>query len=157
MAETETIKKEPKKEPKKEKDYIIIHSYPETIFFYPSMIFAFILSILIWVTQDIFLLPISPEILNALGTLFFAVFAFNFIIIAFDFGLGKTAIISLLVILAIIIFFALRVVFESIRQLTAIIQIPAISASAQFYFCFAVLIFIHLIKNRIKGCRGWTD
>ena len=137
----ETTKKE-KKKPKKEKDYIIIRSYPETIFFYPSMIVAFI----VFLVELLFIPNLEPAdaaaMSNSLGTFFFAVFAFNFIIVAFDFGLGKTAIIAFGVIILVLAFLLLK---TQIPELDLGIEWPAINASKEFYFFFTVLVFVHLV------------
>jgi len=125
--------------PLKEKDYIVIRSYPETLFFYPSMIVAFILFILLAFVPDI---ADDPDMINALGTFFFAVFAFNFIIVAFDFGVGKTALIAAGVIILVLIWFLLR---TYIPELDFGLTLPKINASPEFYFFFAGLIFVHLI------------
>ncbi|MFW9906131.1 MAG: hypothetical protein ACFFFH_17560 [Candidatus Thorarchaeota archaeon] len=129
----------------KEKEYIIVRSYPETIFFYPSMIVAFIIFILELLvlpgieTAD----PAQAAVLrSALGTFFFAVFAFNFLIVAFDFGLGKTALIAFGVIIIVLIYLLLR---TQIPELSFGFDWPEITASKEFYFFFAALIFVHLI------------
>ncbi|MFX0171961.1 MAG: hypothetical protein ACFE9L_08580 [Candidatus Hodarchaeota archaeon] len=134
----ETSKKKTSK-PRKEKDYLIVRSYPETLFFYPSMIVAFIIFILQTFVPEI---ADDPVMLNALGTFFFAVFAFNFIIVAFDFGVGKTALIAAGVIILVLIWALLR---TYIPGLDFGLTLPAINASMEFYFFFAGLIFVHLI------------
>ncbi|MFX0184025.1 MAG: hypothetical protein ACFE95_13160 [Candidatus Hodarchaeota archaeon] len=135
---TETSKMKTTK-PQKEKDYIIVRSYPETLFFYPSMIVSFIIFILLAFVPDI---ADDQTMVNALGTFFFAVFAFNFIIVAFDFGAGKTALIAAGVIIIVLIWFLLR---TYIPELEFGLTLPAINASEEFYFFFAGLIFVHLI------------
>ncbi|MHA2244669.1 MAG: hypothetical protein ACXADY_06835 [Candidatus Hodarchaeales archaeon] len=137
------ITKKEKKVPKKEKDYIIIRSYPETIFFYPSMIVAvivFLIQLLIVPDLDA---AQATTLSNGLGTFFFAVFAFNFIIVAFDFGVGKTALIAF----GVIIIVLLVIIFQ--EQIESVVSIgfewPAINASNEFYFFFAVLVFFHLV------------
>jgi hypothetical protein len=136
MAEVSNTKKG---ELKKEKDYIIVRSYPETLFFYPSMIVAFIVFAILTVNPTV---AGTPEA-NALGTFFFAVFAFNFIIVAFDFGVGKTALIAAGVIILILIYFLLRTYFPDLLSFG--FEWPEITASEEFYFFFSVLIFVHLI------------
>ncbi len=133
MVESSNMKKQ---QHKKEKDYIIVRSYPETLFFYPSMIVAFI----IFLIQTFFPSGLVNE--NALGTFFFAVFAFNFIIVAFDFGVGKTALIAAGVIIIILIWTLLRTQFP---ELDFGLTLPSINASSEFYFFFTILIFLHLI------------
>jgi len=142
MMETTKTKEET---PKKTKEYIIVRSYPETIFFYPSMIVAFIIFLLEFLvlpgieTAD----PAQAAVLrSALGTFFFAVFTFNFFIVAFDFGLGKTALIAFAVIIIVLIYLLLR---TQIPELSFGLDWPEITASMEFYFFFAVLVFIHLI------------
>jgi len=130
--------KEAKKQPPKPKDYIIVRGYPETLFFYPSMIVSFIA----------FLVAILPPFdtnteFNALiGTLFFAVFAFNFIIVAFDFGVGKTAIIAF----GVIILVLASIILQDVLNLEmGGFSIPEITASKEFYFFFSLLVGLHLI------------
>jgi len=131
--------------PKTKKDYIIVRAYPETLFFYPSMIVAFIIFLL-----ELLVLPgiesadpVQAEVLRSgLGTFFFAVFAFNFIIVAFDFGLGKTALIAFGVIILVLVYLLLK---DQIPGLDLGLEWPAITASMEFYFFFAALVFIHLI------------
>jgi len=125
--------------PRKEKDYIIVRSYPETLFFYPSMIVAFIIFILQAFVPEI---ADDPAMINVLGTFFFAVFAFNFLIVAFDFGVGKTALIAAGVIILVLIWVLLQ---TYIPELKFGLTLPAINASEEFYFFFAGLIFVHLI------------
>jgi hypothetical protein len=127
---------------KKEKDYIIVRSYPETIFFYPSMIVAFI----VFVIQLVVIpgLPAAEQtaLTDGMGMFFFAVFAFNFLIVAFDFGVGKTALIAAAVIILVLIYVLLG---TYIPELTFGFDWPKINASSEFYFFFSVLVFIHLI------------
>ena len=120
-----------------QKDYIIIRSYPETLFFYPSMIVAFIL----WLMEIFLSGAMDDNMRNTLGTFFFAVFAFNFLIIAFDFGVGKSAMIVLAFIVMVLVFILLE---QSLGILPPNLTMPAISASPDFYFFFSVLVFIHL-------------
>ncbi|MHA2226341.1 MAG: hypothetical protein ACXAC8_14120 [Candidatus Hodarchaeales archaeon] len=133
MAEIPTKKE--KITPKK-KETIIVRGYPETLFFYPSMIVAFIVFLL-----QLLLIPANDPLRNILGTFFFAVFAFNFIIVAFDFGVGKTALIVATVIIVILGYLLLK----DPLQLNFGIPWPEISASTEFYFFFTALVFIHLI------------
>ncbi|MHA1974157.1 MAG: hypothetical protein ACTSW1_14255 [Candidatus Hodarchaeales archaeon] len=116
-------------------DYIIIRSYPETLFFYPSMFVAFFAYLVQSFTND-------PNIEAAMGTIFFTVFAFNFIVVAFDFGVGKTALIATSVIIFVLIYMLLR---TQIPELDFGFSWPEIAASKEFYFYFALLIFLHLI------------
>ncbi|UCE13719.1 MAG: hypothetical protein JSV04_00755 [Candidatus Heimdallarchaeota archaeon] len=133
--------------PKKEKDYIKVRGYPETLFFYPSMLVAFIVFMIYFFADALadmgFILDDSMK--SALGTFFFAVFAFNFIIVAFDFGLGKTALIAAIVIIAILIYLLLRTQEAFQETLSLGFDWPEITASMEFYFFFAALVFIHLI------------
>jgi len=121
-------------------DYIIIRSYPETIFFYPSMIVAFFAFLVQLLLPEFF--GTEAETQAILGTIFFTVFAFNFIIVAFDFGVGKTALIATSVIILVLIYMLLRTQFP---QLEFGLDWPNITASIEFYFFFALLIFLHLI------------
>ncbi|MFX0015412.1 MAG: hypothetical protein ACFFB2_12735 [Promethearchaeota archaeon] len=134
----ETTKTEEEKSMKR-KEYIIVRSYPETLFFYPSMIVAFIIVLISLLSPNL----MEDEMMaSALGTFFFAVFAFNFIIVAFDFGLGKTALIAFGVIIIVLIYLLLR---TQLPDLSLGLEWPAITASLEFYFFFALLVFIHLI------------
>lgn len=131
--------------PKKERDYIKVRSYPETLFFYPSMLVAFIIFLIYLFADalaDMGFLVLDESMKSALGTFFFAVFAFNFIIVAFDFGLGKTALIAAGVIIVILIYLLLR---TQIQELSFGFEWPEITASMEFYFFFATLVFVHLV------------
>ena len=148
MMETTKTKEEKPKEEKKKKEYIIVRSYPETLFFYPSMIVAFIV-FLIHLLEDLLVndlgltfLTLDETMKSALGTFFFAVFAFNFFIVAFDFGLGKTALIAFTVIIIILIYLLLR---TQIPELSFGLEWPEITASMEFYFFFTILVFVHLV------------
>lgn len=132
-------KKEKKTKPPKKKEYIIIRGYPETLFFYPSMIIGFIAFIIEMLMRD----NPDPEMSKFIGTFFFAVFAFNFIIVAFDFGVGKTALIASSIIIAILAFIILQDQMD--LDLGINFSLPNISATVDFYFFFTVLVFIHLI------------
>ena len=128
-----TAPEKAKSKTKKKKDYIIIRSYPETLFFYPSMLVAII---------GFFIQSLNPSLANELGTFFFAVFAFNFIIVAFDFGIGKTALIAFGVIIIILVLILLQ------EQLGAALNFsitPNISVSNDFYFFFSLLMIVHFI------------
>jgi hypothetical protein len=129
---TATEKAKPKT--KKTKDYIIIRSYPETIFFYPSMLVAII---------GFFIQSLNPSLANELGTFFFAVFAFNFIIVAFDFGIGKTALIAFGVIIFVLILILLQQQLGDAFNIT--FTLPSINVSNDFYFFFSLLMIAHFI------------
>ncbi len=126
------VTKQAKTKTKTSKDFIIIRSYPETLFFYPSMLVA-MLSFLIQ--------SANPSLENELGTFFFAVFAFNFIIVAFDFGIGKTAIIAFGVIIIVLIAILLQDQLGTALNLT----LPNINVSNDFYFFFSLLMIVHFI------------
>lgn len=129
--------KEKKATPPKQKDYIIIRGYPETLFFYPSMIVGFIAFLIELLMQP------DTEMRNFIGTFFFAVFAFNFIVVAFDFGVGKTALIAFGIIIVVLAFIIIQDQFDIFTDLG--FSLPNINASMEFYFFFTVLVFIHLI------------
>lgn len=126
------VTKKAKTKTKTSKDFIIIRSYPETLFFYPSMLVAIL---------SFFIQSANPSLANELGTFFFAVFAFNFIIVAFDFGIGKTAIIAFGVIILVLISILLQEQLGSALNLT----LPNINVSNDFYFFFSILMFAHFI------------
>jgi hypothetical protein len=148
MMETTKPKEEKPKKVKKEKEYIVVRSYPETLFFYPSMIIAFIIFLIHllenFLVNDLGLtfLALDDNLKSALGTFFFAVFAFNFLIVAFDFGLGKTALIAFGVIIVVLVYLLLK---DQIPGLDFGFDWPNITASLEFYFFFAILIFVHLV------------
>ena len=125
-----TEKAKSKKKPKK--DYTIVRSYPETLFFYPSMIVG-ILSFL--------LQSVNPDLNNILGTFFFAVFAFNFMVVAFDFGLGKTALIAFGVIILVLVVVLFQEQLGDLLSFT----LPGINMSNDFYFFFSLLMIAHFI------------
>lgn len=134
--------KEINKTPPKKRDYIIIRSYPETLFFYPSMIVGFIAFLV-----ELTIVPglnqaDATSMSNFIGTFFFAVFAFNFIIVAFDFGVGKTALIAAGVIIIVLAFIILQ---EQLGIEQFGFDLPDITASIEFYFFFTVLVFLHLV------------
>ncbi|MHA1945127.1 MAG: hypothetical protein ACXAC6_05200 [Candidatus Hodarchaeales archaeon] len=126
------VTKKAKTKTKTSKDFIIIRSYPETLFFYPSMLVAIL---------SFFIQSANPSLANELGTFFFAVFAFNFIIVAFDFGIGKTAIIAFGVIILVLIAILLQEQLGTALNLT----LPNINVSNDFYFFFSLLMFAHFI------------
>ena len=126
------VTKKAKTKTKTSKDFIIIRSYPETLFFYPSMLVAIL---------SFFIQSANPSLANELGTFFFAVFAFNFIIVAFDFGIGKTAIIAFGVIILVLISILLQEQLGSALNLT----LPNINVSNDFYFFFTILMIVHFI------------
>ncbi|MFW9855573.1 MAG: hypothetical protein ACFFFG_10955 [Candidatus Thorarchaeota archaeon] len=130
--------KKAKSSPPAKKDYIVVRSYPETLFFYPSMIVGF----LVWFVEFFLSGALDDATRNTLGTFFFAVFAFNFLIIAFDFGVGKSAVIVLAIIVVVLVFILLE---ETLGILPPTLTVPAITASAEFYLFFSLLIFLHLI------------
>lgn len=130
--------KEAKKQPPKPKDYIIIRGYPETLFFYPSMI----ISVIAFIIAAIPPFEDNMELNALIGTLFFAVFAFNFIIVAFDFGVGKTAIIAFGVIIIVLAFIILQ---DMLDLDFGGFSVPEITASKEFYFFFAILVGLHLV------------
>ena len=133
------VTKKAKTKSKTNKDYILVRSYPETIFFYPSMLVAMLSFFIQYLSTDS-ATGISP-IANELGTFFFAVFAFNFIIVAFDFGIGKTAIIAFGVIIIVLIAILLQEQLGAALNLT----LPKINVSNDFYFFFSLLMIGHFI------------
>jgi len=135
-----TAPEKAKTKTKKQKDYIIIRSYPETLFFYPSMLVAIVSFFIQFLTTDA-TTGISP-LANELGTFFFAVFAFNFIIVAFDFGIGKTALIAFGVIIIVLVVILLQEQLGEVLQFTIT---PNINVSNDFYFFFSVLMIVHFI------------
>ncbi|MHA2388303.1 MAG: hypothetical protein ACXACW_06230 [Candidatus Hodarchaeales archaeon] len=124
---------------KPEKQYIIIRSYPETLFFYPSMIVGIIVFLIQFLAGN----SLDTAVANQWGTFFFAVFAFNFLIVAFDFGIGKTALIAA----GFIILILIVVLFQ--EQLGAFLNIswttPNINMSTEFYLFFDLLMIAHFI------------
>ncbi|MHA2307330.1 MAG: hypothetical protein ACXACU_18270 [Candidatus Hodarchaeales archaeon] len=135
--------KKKKTTPPKQKDYIIIRGYPETLFFYPSMIVGFIAFIIELLIVPGLSAADQAPMRNFIGTFFFAIFAFNFIVVAFDFGVGKTALIAASVIIIILAFIILQDQLDIDFGIG--FALPKINASIEFYFFFAVLVFIHLI------------
>jgi len=130
---------EKKTKTKQEKKYIIIRSYPETLFFYPS----FIVGIIVFLIQFLAGSSLDPEVANQWGTFFFAVFAFNFLIVAFDFGLGKTALIAAGFIILILIVVLLQQQLGDMLNLT--FATPEINMSTDFYLFFDLLMVAHFI------------
>ncbi len=129
-----TASEKAKSKTKKKKDYILVRSYPETLFFYPSMFVAIF---------SFFIQSVNPSLANELGTFFFAVFAFNFIIVAFDFGIGKTALIAFGVIILVLIVILLQEQLGGLMNFS--ITLPDIYVSDAFYFVFSVLMIVHFI------------
>ena len=125
------VSKQKQTKPKKKKDYIIIRSYPETLFFYPSMIVAIL---------GYFIQSVNPSLNNEIGTFFFAVFAFNFLIVAFDFGLGKTALIAFGVIIVFLVFLLIQ---PQLGEFSLIL--PSINMSDEFYLFFSLLMVVHFV------------
>ncbi|MHA1978404.1 MAG: hypothetical protein ACW98F_09995 [Candidatus Hodarchaeales archaeon] len=130
---------EKKSQAKQEKKYLIVRSYPETIFFYPSMIVGIIIFFIQFLAGN----NLTTEVQSQWGTFFFAVFAFNFLIVAFDFGLGKTALIAagfIILILAVVLF------QEQIKELLTLDwSTPDITMSTGFYLFFDILLIAHFI------------
>lgn len=144
ILQMEEITKTQEQKPKKEKEYMRVRGYPETLFFYPSMIVSVII-FLIYLLEDNLSdmgFVLDDPMKSALGTFFFAVFAFNFLIVAFDFGLGKTALLATSVIIIVLIYLLLR---TQITDLDFGFVWPDIHASMEFYFFFAALVFVHLV------------
>jgi hypothetical protein len=133
------VTEQKKAKPKKEKEYLIVRSYPETLFFYPSAIVGIIVLIIQFMAGD----TLDPELANQMGTFFFAVFAFNFVVVAFDFGLGKTALIAAGVIILVLIFILLQQQIGDAFSLT--LSWPNINMSTEFYFFFTLLMIAHFI------------
>ncbi len=128
------VSKKKETKTKTKKDYIVIRSYPETLFFYPSMIVAIL---------GYFIQSVNPTLENEIGTFFFAVFAFNFMIVAFDFGIGKTALIAFGVIIIVLVVLLLQ---EQLGDLLNIsLSMPNISVSNDFYLLFSLLMVVHFV------------
>ncbi len=123
----------------KEKKYLIVRSYPETLFFYPSMI----VGIIIFIIQAFFMDAGDTALMNQMGTFFFAVFAFNFLIVAFDFGLGKTALIAAGFIILVLVFVLLQEQVGDLLKLS--LTAPDIHMSTDFYLFFDILMIAHFI------------
>ncbi|MHA2096575.1 MAG: hypothetical protein ACW98F_18305 [Candidatus Hodarchaeales archaeon] len=128
-----------KTKPKKVKEYLIVRSYPETLFFYPSMIVGIIIFFIQFLAGD----TLSLTVQNQWGTFFFAVFAFNFIIVAFDFGIGKTALIAAGFIIFILVIVLLQQQLGDLLNIT--LTAPNIHMSTDFYLFFDLLMIAHFI------------
>ena len=85
-------------------DEVTIRSYQKTVLFYPTMLVSLILAILEW-----FFLP-YPNILYLIGFVWFVVFAWNLLVISFEFGKGVVVAIVLTIVILIL---ALALVFAT--------------------------------------------
>jgi hypothetical protein len=128
------VTKKAQTKPKTSKDFTIVRSYPETLFFYPSMLVAIL---------SFFIQSANPSLANELGTFFFAVFAFNFIVVAFDFGIGKTALIAFGIIILVLVVILLQQQLGDALNFS--LTLPNINVSNDFYFFFSFLMVVHFI------------
>jgi hypothetical protein len=133
------VTEQKKTKAKEEKKYLIVRSYPETLFFYPSMIVGIIIFFIQFLAGD----NPDPEVAKQWGTFFFAVFAFNFLIVAFDFGIGKTALIAAGFIILVLIVILLREQLGNFLDFDLVA--PDISMSTGFYLFFDLLMIAHFI------------
>ncbi len=135
------VTEQKKTKAKKEKKYLIIRSYPETLFFYPSMIVGIIIFFIQFLAESSD--GLTPEVQAQWGTFFFAVFAFNFLVVAFDFGLGKTALIAAGFIILILVVVLLQQQIGDAFQIT--LTPPNITMSTDFYLFFDLLMIAHFV------------
>lgn len=69
-------------------DRVVLRHYPKTIFFYPLGI----LSIILGIAEIVFIdTTTRPETAALFASLWLTIFTFNFLIISFEFSIGKTA------------------------------------------------------------------
>ena len=69
-------------------DRVVLRHYPKTIFFYPLGI----LSIILGIAEIVFIdTNARPEAAALFASLWLTIFTFNFLIISFEFSIGKTA------------------------------------------------------------------
>ncbi len=133
------VTKKNKTKAKKVKEYLIVRSYPETLFFYPSMIVGIIIFFIQFLAGE----SLTTAVQSQWGTFFFAVFAFNFLIVAFDFGIGKTALIAagFIILILVVVLFQEQIAVLLSLDLTP----PDITMSTGFYLFFDLLMIAHFI------------
>ncbi|MHA1449697.1 MAG: hypothetical protein ACTSP4_09795 [Candidatus Hodarchaeales archaeon] len=137
-------------------DKVILRGYPETIYFWPSAIIGLIIGIfgdiLTTSLPDIF----SPGIL---ATIFMIVFLFNFIIVTFDFSLGRTVIIFLILIVFVLVWMIISPnIFtdqsDPVQQIIRLSLPDTLAAGSAFYIIIsggiALMLVIVFISSRFS-------
>ncbi len=126
---------------------VIVRHYPKVFFFIPTMIAGYIIWLLLFVFE-----PSDPEVSQIAATAFLLIFAFNFIIIAFDFGTAKTLAIVLGLLLLIILYLYLQAIDAAPREpsedseLKFFLKIDAPpDADKNFYFWMSSIMLICFI------------
>jgi hypothetical protein len=125
-------------------DRVILRHYPKTIFFYPVGILSIILGIIQVLLAD-------PSFDGVFATLWISLFAFNFIIVSFDFSIGKTA----ALVVTLMLLFLLSVVLwpEDLK-----IQLPIQEAVVNEWFYIYVgliILFILLLSILVSFFEYW--
>ena len=130
------------KKPVKHPNVIFFRSYPKVIFFWPLLVFSFIL----WLIQSF----IGTEPSTVLGYIWFVVFFINVFITAFDFSSTKffVLVLGIVVILLIVVFLVLPN-FEITFGITLFLGLPY-----QFYMImtiiFAFILGVVFISTRFE-------
>lgn len=117
-------------------DRVVLRHYPKTIFFYPLGI----LSIILGIIETLFVKAADrPEAAALFASLWLTIFAFNFLVISFEFSIGKTA----GIVMAIVLFYVLAILFWG-DQFDFSLTFPVGSVDPDFYIWCGIIILLIL-------------
>ncbi len=133
------------KKQKRENDYLVVRAWPETIYFYPSMIVAFLAFVHELILRNAGLAFLDQD---TVGWIFAIVFAFNFFVVAFDFSVSKVVIIFL-VIGVIVLLAVLGWYIAGKPPILGTITLPSMNIPWEFYGFYWIIVLFHLLFSWI--------
>lgn len=123
-------------------DRVVIRSYPKIVFLYPTLLAAIACGIWTWAALrtaggDLDSISLGP------GRLFFAIFAFNFLVLTFDFTRKSFVAVVLLVLLVITFGFLIEARVPVFLWLESFLSLFLLRAHHHFYLAIAfILLFL---------------
>lgn len=129
-------------------DSVVIRSYPKAVFFYPTFLTAIICAVIAYVKKE------PPHEFSRLpGDIFFAVFAINILITAWDFSRTGFIAVVLLAIIAVLGIALIEVKFDFLRGVADMIGRIQLRAHPHVYlmfaFIFGFLLFLSFVQSRL--------
>ncbi|MFW9991699.1 MAG: hypothetical protein ACFFD4_06540 [Candidatus Odinarchaeota archaeon] len=137
---------------------VIVRGYPESVFFWPTAITGILIALL----SDI-LIDAAPDFITPgrLGAVFVIVFLFNFMIVTFDFSLGRTVGIFLFLIVLVLVYIIVSPTLfpedNPTQQLLRLSLPEDFSAGPFFYLIMSGGILVILIVAFVFGWFSYWE
>lgn len=146
----------PEDDEKEYLDRMVIRSYSSMILFIPTFVTALVMGIVQLILNKTTSIPLEERIegsgyMNIMGIVFFIIFTLNFILVAFDFDRMLTIILSILVVAIVAVILLINAYTDFLTQIWANFPTMRLYFSTQFYFCFAIVLFLILLFTWFKA------